>query len=81
MGHQLITNIKVINLQKAKAAKVLEEHEAKIDHLLKEKSVEVGRLQEAVQSAKLASTEVKEELALEVERTNKVEAEVIEKER
>ena len=81
MGHQLIANIKMINLQKAKVVKVLENHKVKIDRLLKEKSVEVGRLQEAVRSAKQALAEAKEELALEVKRREKTEAKVIEKEK
>ena len=44
MGHQLIANIKVINLQKTEVVKVHEEHKIEIDSLLKEMSAKVGHL-------------------------------------
>ena len=59
---------------------MLEKHKAEINRLSKEKSTEVKRLQEAVQSAKQASAKAKEELALKVD-GRKTKAKIVEKER
>ncbi|KAG1370934.1 hypothetical protein COCNU_16G000280 [Cocos nucifera] len=82
VGHQLIANIKAINIQSIQtleAIKIYKEYKAEVDDLLKEKSVEVGHLQVAVRSAEQTSVKVKDELALEVERRKKAEAKVAER--
>ncbi|KAG1355258.1 putative ensconsin-like [Cocos nucifera] len=60
MGHQLITNIKVMNRLRSKVIKTQEKHQAEISHLFeeraevdhrfKEKSTKVEGLQEKVQN-------------------------------
>ena len=81
MGHQLIINIEVINLQMKEAVKVREEHQAKIDRLLKEKSIKIRGLQEAIQNFEQALTKAKKELASETKKRKKVEVEIEERER
>ncbi|EHA8587803.1 hypothetical protein COCNU_scaffold003272G000030 [Cocos nucifera] len=60
MGHQLIANIKMMNLLRSKVMKVWEDHQAEVNHLLREKAqvehllekttIEVKGLQEIVQA-------------------------------
>ncbi|EHA8589577.1 putative ensconsin-like [Cocos nucifera] len=50
MGHQLIADIKMISHQRLEVEKVQEDHQAEIDDLLKEKSIEVEGLQETIPS-------------------------------
>ncbi|KAG1363588.1 hypothetical protein COCNU_11G004150 [Cocos nucifera] len=90
LGHQLIVNIKAMNRMKSEAMKAEEDHQievarlcdekAKINHLLKERSIEVEGLRQTAQEAEEALVRAKEELALEIEKGRKMEAEMVEKE-
>ena len=84
MGHQLITNINAINLQRDETSETMrihEEYKVEVDHLMREKTTEIEHLREVAQNAEQTSAKVKDKLALEIERREKVEVEIAEKER
>ena len=58
-----------------------EKYKAKVNYLLKKKSIEIENLQEVAQNAEQTLAKMKEELAMEIERREKAEAEIVEKER
>ncbi|EHA8588306.1 hypothetical protein COCNU_scaffold004692G000020 [Cocos nucifera] len=90
IGHQLITNIKVLNHMKLEVVKAEEDHQAKVacllkekvkvDRRLKERLAEVEGLRQTTRDAEQASTRSEEKLAFEVEKRRKMEAKMGEKE-
>ncbi|EHA8591443.1 hypothetical protein COCNU_scaffold054120G000010 [Cocos nucifera] len=79
VSHQLIANIEMINAEKAKTSKAIEEaqgYKAKVSHLL----TEVGCLQEMLQREERTSADLRMALTLE-ERRKEVKANSIEKKR